>query len=128
MDRNHVVRRIMLPSGKTIEVVRFDGLADASAGEELHVCLDCESELVQPLEWRATEDDRWDLTLHCPNCDWSRRGIYSHAQVDALEEQLDLGVESIVEDLQRLTSANMADQIDRFAAALEVDLILPEDF
>jgi hypothetical protein len=128
MNRDHSVRRIVLPSGKSIEVVRFDGREEAPAHDGLHVCQDCESELVQPLEWRATTDDHWELTLYCPNCDWNCRGIYSHEQIEALEEQLDVGVEAIVRDLQRLTSANMADEIERFAAALEADLILPEDF
>jgi hypothetical protein len=34
----------------------------------------------------------------------------------------------MLEDLQRLTRANMADEVDRFIAALDSDLILPEDF
>jgi hypothetical protein len=128
MNRDHSVRRIVLPSGKSIEVVRFDGRPETPTRDGLHVCQDCESELVQPVEWQATTDDHWELTLFCPNCDWSCRGVYSHAQLEGLEEQLDLGVEAIVRDLQRLASANMADEIERFAAALGADLILPEDF
>jgi hypothetical protein len=34
----------------------------------------------------------------------------------------------MLRDLQRLTQANMADQIERFAQALHADHILPEDF
>ena len=34
----------------------------------------------------------------------------------------------MIADLQRLTQANMTADIDRFAAALDTDLILPEDF
>lgn len=128
MNRDHSVRRIVLPSGKSIEVVRFDGRREAPARDGLHICQECESELVQPVEWRATDEDHWELTLFCPNCDSSCRGIYSHEQLEALEEQLDLGVEAIIRDLHRLTSANMADEIERFATALEADLILPEDF
>jgi hypothetical protein len=128
MNRDHSVRRILLPSGKAIEVVRFDGHPEAPARDALHICQDCRSELVQPVEWRSTSDDRWELTLYCPNCDWTCRGVYDHEQVEQLEERLDDGVEAIVRDLKRLTSANMADEIERFAAALEIDLILPEDF
>jgi hypothetical protein len=54
--------------------------------------------------------------------------VFDQDDVAALEERLDEGVEAILRDLQRLTHANMSDQIDRFAAALEADLILPEDF
>lgn len=128
MNRDHSIRRIVLPSGKSIEVVRLAGDHEAPARGGLHVCERCESEVVQPFEWRATSDDHWELTLYCPNCDWSCSGIYSREQVEELEEQLDLGVEAIMRDLHRLTSANMADEIERFAGALEGDLILPEDF
>jgi hypothetical protein len=34
----------------------------------------------------------------------------------------------MLSDLRRLTHANMAEEIERFAAALHTDLILPEDF
>lgn len=128
MNQDHSVRRITLPSGKSIEVVRFDGREEAPARGGLHICRNCNSELVQPVDWHATSDDRWQLTLYCPNCDWTCRGIYGQDQLEQLEEQLDLGVEAIMRDLKRLTSANMADEIERFAQALEADLILPEDF
>jgi hypothetical protein len=128
MSREHSVRRIVLPSGKAIEVVRFDGDRDAPSRDGLHICEDCKSELVQPVEWRATSEDRWELTLYCPNCDWSCRGLYEQEQIEQLEEHLDDGVEAIMRDLKRLTSANMAHEIERFAAALEANLILPEDF
>ena len=128
MNSDHSVRRIVLPSGKSIDVVRFDDRRQAPARPGLHICQDCGSELVQPVDWRATQDDRWELTLYCPNCDWTCRGVYDHEQIEQLEEQLDDGVEAIMRDLNRLTNANMADEIERFASALEADLILPEDF
>ncbi len=45
-----------------------------------------------------------------------------------LEEKLDDGLAEMLGDLQRLSQANMAGEIDRFVAALERDLVLPEDF
>jgi hypothetical protein len=69
-----------------------------------------------------------ELTLHCPNCSWSRHGTYEEELVAQLEDHLDDGVTAILRDLRRLTNANIADEIERFAAALELDLILPEDF
>jgi DNA-directed RNA polymerase subunit RPC12/RpoP len=117
-----------LPSGRSIEVVRFEEPTDAPKRRALHICQACRSELVQPLEWAQAEDDQWELTLRCPNCGWNSHGLYDHAEVLELEEQFERGVEAIVGDLQRLTSANMADEIERFATALEANLILPEDF
>ncbi len=125
---DHSSRRIVLPSGKTIEVVPVDGHRARQPGPGLHVCPMCASELVQPMEWGPIGGQCLELTLRCPNCDWSRRDIYDHAQVAELEERLDDGIAEILRDLKRLTDANMADEVDRFAAALEADLILPEDF
>ncbi|HEY5189340.1 MAG TPA: hypothetical protein VII87_09920, partial [Solirubrobacteraceae bacterium] len=66
--------------------------------------------------------------LHCPNCDWVTEGVFDQDQVDAFEEHLDAGLADVLADLRSLTQANMAEEIDRFAAALQCDLILPEDF
>ncbi len=128
-EHQHSPRRIVLSSGKAIQVIRIDGGQSAvPGGPGLHVCPECDSQLVQPLEWGSVERQCWELTLHCPNCHWSARGIYDHAQVAEFEERLDDGVAEILRDLKRLTDANMADKVDRFAAALQADLILPEDF
>jgi hypothetical protein len=54
--------------------------------------------------------------------------VYDEEQVLSLEERLDEGLAEMLRDLQRLTQANMADQLERFTAALRADLILPEDF
>lgn len=123
----HSVRRIVLPSGRSIEVVRFHD-PEPSVHEGLHVCPECRSELVHPVGWGQVSADHWELELYCPNCGSYREGVFNQHDVAALEEHLDDGVEAILQDLKRLTHANMADEVDRFVAALEADLILPEDF
>jgi hypothetical protein len=120
------VRRIVLPSGRSIEVVRWGDPNHATRG--LHVCPECSSELVQPVDWSEAPDERWHLALNCPNCDWYIEGLYTQDQVRKLEDRLDEGLADMLRDLQRLTQANMADQIDRFVIALNADQILPEDF
>lgn len=120
------VRRIVLPSGRTIEIVRF--YADDPAPTGLHVCPECDSELVQPVDWAEAPQGLWELVLQCPNCFWSDEGLFDQEQVDALEERLDDGLTEMLSDLRRLTQANMSEEIERFAAALNADLILPEDF
>ena len=120
------VRRIVLPSGRRIEVVRFGDQSHVVRG--LHVCPECNSELVQPIDWSEAPDDRWNLALSCPNCDWYAEGLYTQDQVRELEDRLDEGLADMLRDLQRLAQANMADQIDRFVSALHADQVLPEDF
>jgi hypothetical protein len=127
-SRHHSVQRIVLPSGRKVEVVRFnDGHAEADHGP-LHLCPDCQCELVQPVTWAEASDDHWELLLRCPNCQWCTEGIYEQSAVRELEERLDDGLADMLSDLQRLTQANMAEEIDRFLAALQADMILPEDF
>jgi hypothetical protein len=122
----HSVRRIVLPSGRAIEVVRF-ATEDGSA-RGLDICPHCECSLVQPVEWGETARGYWELVLYCPNCDWETEGIFHQEQVDEFEDRLDEGLAEMLADLRRLTAANMSEEIERFAAALQRDLLLPEDF
>ncbi len=123
---SHSVRRIVLPSGRAIEVIRFGPRPPAPDG--LHVCPECRSHLIQPAQWHEASPGFWELTLGCPNCQWLGTGVFAQEQVDEFEEQLDEGLRELLDDLRRLTQANMVAEIDRFAAALQTDLILPEDF
>lgn len=121
------VRRIVLPSGRTIEVVK-PGSGPATPSDGLHVCPQCTSELVQPVEWGEGAAGHWEMTLRCPNCEWMTQGFFSREQVDQFEDRLDDGLGDMLLDLRRLTRANMAEELERFVRALELDLILPEDF
>ena len=139
-DNRHYVRRVVLPSGKTIEVVYFDDqvieapAAEPAAGtvsetvHDLHVCGSCSSDLVYPTEWDEAGATHWEVTLRCPNCEWNGTGIFQQELVERFDEELDRGTEAVVRDLKRLMHANMEEEIDRFVQALEHDLILPEDF
>ena len=125
---HHSVHRIVLPSGRKIEVVRFDETAEERASRPLHVCPACACDLVQPISWSEASEEHWELELSCPNCDWTTEGIYEQAAVEELEERLDEGLAAMLGDLQRLTQANMVEEVDRFVCALHADQILPEDF
>jgi hypothetical protein len=125
---HHTVHRIVLPSGRKIEVVRFSESGSDAGCRPLHMCGSCHAPLVQPLSWSETEDERWELVLLCPNCEWTTSGVYSQTEVEELEDRLEEGLSEMLADLQRLAQANMAEEIDRFVAALDAGLILPEDF
>src|SRR5262245_17323189 len=73
----HKVKRVALPSGKTIEVVYFEPVARPASTEptqELHVCAECDSQLVYPVHWSEVDRINWEVTLRCPNCEWSHTG------------------------------------------------------
>ncbi len=139
-DNSHYVRRVVLPSGRAIEVVYFENqpvAPEPAAGvartpepgvEDLHVCPDCTAGLVYPTEWEEADDTHWEVALRCPNCEWHSTGTWCQAVVDRFDEELDRGTEALVRDLKRLTRANMEDEVERFVRALGADAILPEDF
>ena len=135
------IRRVTLPSGKSIEVLYFaegEGDAIAAAPAEavettsvetpLHVCDHCSSSLVYPTEWDEAGPDHWRVELRCPNCEWYGEGIYDQDTVEAFDDVLDQGIDVLLGDYRALVNSNMEDEIDRFAAALAADAILPSDF
>ena len=129
---HHHVRRVVLPSGKTIEVVYFGDpgatAPTAEPTEDLHLCGSCDSALVYPVDWDEASDTHWEVTLRCPNCEWSGTGVFEQDVVERFDEELDRGTEALVRDLKRLMQANMEDEIERFVSALQAGHIVPEDF
>src|SRR3954471_22226885 len=124
------VKRVALPSGKTIEVVYFDqaSIPEALQKLELHICPDCDTRLVYPVHWTEVDRASWEVTPRCPNCEWLSTGVFDQETVERFDEELDRGTDSLVDDLKRLIHANMEEDIERFAHALARDHILPEDF
>jgi hypothetical protein len=136
-EQAHYTKRVTLPSGKTIEVVYFadeDAAAQAPAGpaaepvQDLHICVECDSELVYPVQWEEAGAENWSVLLHCPNCDVFREGVFTQDNVELFDEELDRGADALARDYKRLMRANMADEIERFTGALAAGAILPEDF
>jgi hypothetical protein len=90
---------------------------DDPRDEGLHICPACDSGLVHPVDWSPAAGRGW-----------TGGGNYSQKVVDRFDEVLDDGTEALLDDLNRLARANMEEHVEAFAAALEADRILPEDF
>jgi hypothetical protein len=143
-EKTHYVKRVVLPSGKTIEVVYFkendpppapvEDVREApehppaEADQQLQLCVDCCSDLVYPVQWEESGPENWSVLLHCPNCDVYREGVFTQDTVESFDEELDRGADALARDYKRLMQANMAEEIERFVGALHADAILPEDF
>jgi len=150
MDTNHgdqIVRRIVLPSGKTIEVLRVaeeaqhpPALAGPSAAptappdetpaaaHDPHVCAECDSWLVYPVAWTAAGEESWRVELRCPNCELTASAVLDLDVAERFDEELERGAEVLAVDLARLAEANMLDDLERLKNALRADAILPVDF
>ena len=152
-NEGHQMKKIVLPSGKTIEVVYFESHAvalppaaddapstdsdapknlpvhvPAEDARDLHMCVNCESDLVYPVQWEESGPDSWSILLRCPDCEWSDSGVFPQVQCDRFDDELEAGTEALSKDFKRLVTANMAEEIERFVQALEADAIQPMDF
>jgi hypothetical protein len=140
-DKSHhrVRHHVRLPSGKQIEVIYLDNPLPPSledvpgrqanpTTEPLHVCFYCASEFVHPVDWAEAGAGQWRILLRCPECEATREGVFEQAAVECLDDELDRATGALLSDLQRVTHANMAEEIDLFIRALDADLIVPSDF
>ena len=130
-DHQHEIRKVVLPSGRTIEVIYFSDAATVTPDaprSDLHVCPECRCELVHPVAWEEVDDVHWRIDLRCPNCEWAGDGTWNQDTVEGFDEVLDRGTQTLVRDLRHLAHANMEEEIERFSAALRADAVLPEDF
>lgn len=98
------------------------------SAEELELCPCCGRDLVYPVDWAPAGKLQWSVALRCPECEWRGGGVYAQDVVDRFDEVLDDGTQAVLDDLELLTRANMEEQLEGFVAALDADLILPEDF
>ena len=134
-DNTHYVRRVVLPSGRAIEVVYFEepgrpaGAAPPSPTPDRGPSRlpECDARRSStPSSGRRPPTTHWEVSLRCPNCEWTDRRHLRPGAVDRFDEELDRGTEALVRDLKRLTRANMEDEIERFARALDSDAICPK--
>ena len=139
------VKKIILPSGKAVEIVYFDALtateeqtrslADGlrtreieSAEPRLDVCPCCDAHLVYPVDWREAEADLWELELRCPACEWRHRDTFGQDAVERFDDALNAATDALIDTLERVSRENMREEIERFVRALANDHILPFDF
>jgi len=126
-----IQQRPPLPAGEQIDLVA-GGQAHASevngSPGQLHICFHCAGELVYPLDWSEEGPRHWRIVLRCPECESRREGVFDQGVVERLDDELDRGSSALLGDLRRMTHANMSEEIEFFARALDADLILPSDF
>ncbi len=147
---DHQLKRIVLPSGKTIEVVYFGHPAAApprgarSRGAvpprrvrsrptpaERELCMSAPS-ATRTSSTRSTgrRPTSTTGTSRCAARTASGRRTASSTRTlcDRFDEELERGTDALTRDYKRFVTANLAEEIDRFVHALEVGGILPMDF
>ena len=87
--------------------------ASPAAQADLTICRSCGSGYVIPAEWEAREEAAWWIRLRCgERCD----------------RRLEEGVQEIARALHRHELEQMASDAEKFATALELDLLDAADF
>jgi hypothetical protein len=150
--KGYRTKKIALPGGRVIEIVYFaddaeDGASPpppaaapaarppgrAPAREEvaawgLHVCPECDSELVYPVAWEERSGDTWHIERRCPNCEWRHAGEFAQAEVEDYDDVLNDGTEELLDTLRSFARANMAEDVERLIDAIRSGRIEPMDF
>jgi len=106
-----------------------DPISNRTTDCSLHICPDCGSALVQPTSWEQQEDrSQWRVWRRCPECEWASESVHGEVEIDAFDEQLDLGSHELADELRSLEHANMSAMAEAFVIALRNDLICADDF
>ena len=102
---------------------------EPTVGRDLHLCRSCRQPFVVPVSiLDAYDDGRFLVELACNNCGAASLRTHDDASLEELDIELDRGLLVIQEALDAIVLADELERIDRFAAALHDDKILPEDF
>ena len=83
---------------------------------------------MHPIDWHEVEDMRWEISLRCPDCEWSEVERFDQTEVERYDDVLNDATDRLIEELDRITRENMTEAVERFRTALENDDILPFDF
>ena len=151
--KGYRTKKIALPGGKVIEIVYFsepegdevaveatvtderegrvDPLALLGMDEddcELHLCPQCEGELVYPVSWEERSGDLWRIERRCPNCEWTHTGEFTQDEVELFDDVLNEGTEELLVSLRNFARANMEEDVQRLIEAIRLDRIQPMDF
>ena len=100
------------------------------ATEDLHICGSCRRPFVVPdaIVSAPKGVEGVVVELRCTNCGWLHAGAYPQAAVEAIDRAMDLDDREIRTAVEILEFVDELDRIEVFARALELDLIVPEDF
>jgi hypothetical protein len=97
--------------------------------DDLHVCGDCRRPFVVPLSiLPLMAQDGYVVELQCANCGGTEIAVHDDEELERLDRELDRQTGRLRHALAELELADELARVDRFAAALQADAILPEDF
>jgi hypothetical protein len=91
-------------------------------------CPACGADFVHPVEWSPEDAHTWWMLLRCGACDVRRKTIVSNLDAARFDRDLDIAEARMRREADLLSRERQDEEADRFARALELDLIDAEDF
>jgi hypothetical protein len=117
-------------SNRTLGASALSGPGAASPGGAIppEVCETCFSDLVQPIDAKASSTGTVRLTLRCPECQHLRIGECTWEEAREFGRHFARGKASLRRHYEKLADENLRDEVDCLVVALHADLIGPDDF
>ena len=138
------IKRIVLPSGKTVEIVYYQAsgggdpvMSDVHEIDERRRRFGCAGSscaraaaataCIPPTgtRWRRCAGS---CRCAAPTASGGTVDTYDAEEVERFDDVLNDATDRLIEELDRVTRENMNEAVDRFRAALENDGIVPFDF
>ena len=94
----------------------------------LQACPSCGSDLVQPLRWQQRKDGELLVELRCPECYVVMQACHTPQEMEELDRRQTASREQIVAAYERSVAESMEALARSLTAALERDLVGPDDF
>lgn len=96
---------------------------------DLHICRSCERPFVVPSAvLDVVAENRYLMELQCMSCGVVVVSTHGEEALEALDRELDRQTADMRSALDLWLVTRQLEEIDAFAAALQHDHILPEDF
>jgi hypothetical protein len=92
------------------------------------VCELCFSDLVQPIDAKASAAGSVRLTLRCPECQHVRVGECSWEEAREFGRHFAKGRAELRGHYEELAGENLRDELECLVLAIQTDLIGPDDF
>ncbi len=96
--------------------------------EAITTCPGCGSDLVQPLRSQPQQDGGMLVDLRCPECFTTVRATCTRSELAALDRSQAASRQALLAAYERCVTESMEALGVCFGAALELDLIGPDDF
>ena len=91
-------------------------------------CRSCASLLLQPTEWVHVDEQRWQVSMRCPECYEAYDVVLEQDEVNEFSYHLEHGFQCLLEAVDQLDQEAFETECETFIAAVRADGVYPMDF